>query len=60
MEFIAIRENMRREEYIGTGLMGSKKAMNFGANLPEVVTPEFVRDEVGRRPRHHPLQHQPS
>ena len=20
--------------------------MNFGANLPEVVTPEFVRDEV--------------
>ena len=46
MEFIAIRENMRREEYIGTGLMGSKKAMNFGANLPEVVTPEFVRDEV--------------
>ena len=46
MEFIAIRENMRREEYVGTGLMGSKKAMNFGANLPEVVTPEFVRDEV--------------
>ncbi len=46
MEFIAIRENMRRQEYVNSGLMGSKKAMNFGANLPDVVTPEFVRDEV--------------
>ena len=46
MEYIAIRENMRRQEFFGTELMGPRKAMSFGANLPEVVTPEFVRDEV--------------
>ena len=46
MEFIAIRENMRRQEFFGSPLLGSPKAMNFGANLPAVVTPEFVRAEV--------------
>ena len=46
MEYIAIRENMRRQQFFGTALMGSPKAMNFGANLPQVVTPEFVRAEV--------------
>ena len=46
MEFIAIRENMRRQEFFGSPLLGSPRAMNFGANLPAVVTPEFVRAEV--------------
>ena len=46
MEFIAIRENMRRQEFFGSPLLGSPKAMSFGANLPAVVTPEFVRAEV--------------
>ena len=44
MEFIAIRENMRREllrEQIRDG-------EDFGAELPDVVTPEFVMSEVAR------------
>ena len=32
---------------------------SFGASLPAFITPEFVRDEVARGPRHHPGQHQP-
>ncbi|MDH5411176.1 MAG: phosphomethylpyrimidine synthase ThiC, partial [Alphaproteobacteria bacterium] len=43
MEFIAIRENLGREQM--------KEAMerdgeSFGANIPDFITPEFVRDEV--------------
>ena len=44
MEFVAIRENMRREtlrEIIRDG-------EDFGASIPDVMTPEFVRDEVAR------------
>ncbi len=44
MEFIAIRENLRREllrEQIRDG-------EDFGAELPDVVTPEFVMSEVAR------------
>ena len=44
MEFVAVRENMRREtlrEIIRDG-------EDFGASIPDVVTPEFVRDEVAR------------
>ncbi|OGA50578.1 MAG: phosphomethylpyrimidine synthase ThiC, partial [Betaproteobacteria bacterium RIFCSPLOWO2_12_FULL_62_13] len=47
MEFIAIRENQRRE-----GLMESLTRQHpgehFGAAIPKVITPEFVRDEVAR------------
>jgi phosphomethylpyrimidine synthase len=46
MEFIAIRENMRRKEHHGEELQRRHPGMSFGANLPEEVTPEFVRDEV--------------
>jgi phosphomethylpyrimidine synthase len=46
MEYIAIRENMRREEHIGEELHRRHPGMSFGAKLPEKVTPEFVRDEV--------------
>ncbi|MBI5752556.1 MAG: phosphomethylpyrimidine synthase ThiC [Hydrogenophilales bacterium] len=61
MEYIAIRENLRRREYIeslkAAGPTGLKMAEllgrqhrghNFGAALPEEITPEFVRDEVAR------------
>src|SRR5690606_31050605 len=61
MEFVAIRENLRREHYIETlrasGPEGEKHAERmlrrhngqaFGANIPEIITPEFVRDEVAR------------
>ncbi|HOW69577.1 MAG TPA: phosphomethylpyrimidine synthase ThiC [Phycisphaerae bacterium] len=56
MEFIAIRENQRREGL--TGLAGGNGRNHlagrihvgqpWGAAIPKVVTPEFVRDEVAR------------
>ncbi len=61
MEFVAIRENLRRREYMASlkasGPMGNKLAdlmlrqhpgQNFGASIPAEITPEFVRDEVAR------------
>ncbi|MDD5390845.1 MAG: phosphomethylpyrimidine synthase ThiC [Gallionellaceae bacterium] len=61
MEYVAIRENMRREEYLATlrssGPMGDKLAklmgrqhagQNFGASIPAEITPEFVRSEIAR------------
>ena len=47
MEFIAIRENQRREgisDFIQTQHTGE----NYGASIPKLITPEFVRDEVAR------------
>ena len=44
MEFIAIRENLGRAEALETAAGGH----SFGAAIPKVVTPEFVRDEVAR------------
>ncbi|KRB88571.1 phosphomethylpyrimidine synthase ThiC [Noviherbaspirillum sp. Root189] len=59
MEYIAIRENMRRKEYLenlkASGPMGQKLAdlmgrqhpgQSFGAAIPAEITPEFVRSEV--------------
>lgn len=61
MEFVAIRENLRREHYIeslrASGPQGEEMArrltkvhpgQNFGASLPTTVTPEFIRDEIAR------------
>jgi len=61
MEFVAIREALRRREYLdslrGAGPTGQKMAellgrqhrgQSFGAAIPEEITPEFVRDEVAR------------
>jgi len=61
MEFIAIRENQRRAEYIesllASGPKGARLAdllgrqhpgQSFGASIPAEITPEFVRDEVAR------------
>ncbi len=61
MEFIAIRENNNRAAYLeslkASGPMGEKLAalmnrqhpgQNFGANLQNEITPEFVRSEVAR------------
>lgn len=61
MEYIAIRENMRRQEYMeslkSSGPTGEKMAalmmrqhpgQSFGAAIPSEITPEFVRDEVAR------------
>jgi phosphomethylpyrimidine synthase len=49
MEFIAIRENMGRQEAPGDGELGRQHPGNsFGASMPAEITPEFVRDEVAR------------
>ena len=61
MEYIAIRENMRRKEYLeevkASGPTGKKLAelmgrqhpgQSFGASIPAEITPEFVRDEIAR------------
>ncbi len=44
MEYIAIRENLGREQAFG----GERDGESFGASIPDYVTPEFVRDEVAR------------
>lgn len=46
MEYIAIRENMGRERVRNDLLKGQHLGQDFGANLPENITPEFVRKEV--------------
>ncbi|MFP2768835.1 phosphomethylpyrimidine synthase ThiC [Oceanisphaera sp. KMM 10153] len=46
MEYIAIRENMGRERVRDEMLLQQHPGQNFGANLPESITPEFVRKEV--------------
>ena len=61
MEYIAIRENLHRKEYIeslrASGPNGQKLAdlmgrqhpgQSYGASIPAEITPEFVRSEVAR------------
>ncbi|HSY26772.1 MAG TPA: phosphomethylpyrimidine synthase ThiC, partial [Burkholderiaceae bacterium] len=61
MEYVAIRENMCRKEYLEklktSGPMGGKLAdlmgrqhpgQSFGAAIPAEITPEFVREEIAR------------
>ncbi|MDP4591219.1 MAG: phosphomethylpyrimidine synthase ThiC [Burkholderiaceae bacterium] len=61
MEFIAIRENMRIEQYVeslrNSGPDGDKMVkrllrqhpgQSFGASIPSKITAEFVRDEIAR------------
>ncbi|USX26192.1 phosphomethylpyrimidine synthase ThiC [Oxalobacteraceae bacterium OTU3CINTB1] len=61
MEFVAIRENLRRKEYLdnlkGSGPMGQRLAdlmgrqhpgQSFGAAIPAEITAEFVREEIAR------------
>ena len=47
MEYIAIRENQRRE-HMSELLQTQHKGHDFGASIPKMITPEFVRDEVAR------------
>ena len=49
MEYVAIRETMRREHLADAGLLNHQHpGQNFGASIPKVITPEFVRDEIAR------------
>ena len=47
MEFIAIRENQRREN-LAELITRQHPGHSFGAAIPKAITPEFVRDEVAR------------
>jgi phosphomethylpyrimidine synthase len=47
MEYIAIRENQRREG-LSELLTRQHPGQHFGASIPKIITPEFVRDEVAR------------
>jgi phosphomethylpyrimidine synthase len=48
MEYIAIRENMGRKQALESARATLDDGESFGAELPEFVTAEFVRDEVAR------------
>ena len=61
MEFVAIRENLRRKEYLAelaaSGPLGGRMAemmgrqhpgQSFGAATQQEITPEFVRSEIAR------------
>ena len=51
MEFIAIRENLMRDEMLKTlpeMVTRQHPGQSFGAAIPAIITPEFVRDEVAR------------
>lgn len=48
MEFIALRENMGRAKYRDQVLNQQHPGQSFGANLPQDITAEFVRDEVAQ------------
>ncbi len=46
MEYVAIRENQKLQEV--KRLSKQHPGQDFGASIPDVITPEFVRDEVAR------------
>ncbi len=48
MEYVAIRENMLRDLTPEEAAKLKAEAERWGAEIPDVVTPEFVRDEVAR------------
>ena len=48
MEYIAIRENQRFESITDPVLLKQHAGENFGAAIPKIITPEFVRSEIAR------------
>ena len=52
MEYVAIRENLKRQALQEMGAEASQGrrqlGQSFGASIPEEITPEFVRDEIAR------------
>ena len=50
MEYIAIRENQNSKTWLENNkeLSFQHKGESFGASVPEIITPQFVRDEVAR------------
>ncbi|PTL75644.1 phosphomethylpyrimidine synthase ThiC [Vitiosangium sp. GDMCC 1.1324] len=47
MEFVAVRENLKREA-VAAELSRQHPGHSWGAAIPREITPEFVRDEVAR------------
>ena len=47
MEYVAIRENQRLEK-LSDLLKTQHPGEHFGAAIPRIITPEFVRDEIAR------------
>jgi phosphomethylpyrimidine synthase len=47
MEFVAIRENQRRDA-LSDVITRQHPGQEFGAAIPKTITPEFVREEVAR------------
>ena len=47
MEYIAIRENQRRDNLTEI-FTRQHEGDSFGASIPKIITPEFVRQEVAR------------
>ena len=50
MEYVAIRENQARElAFRETSSLGDQHpGHSWGANIPKIITPDFVREEVAR------------
>ena len=51
MEFIAIRENLGREQHAPLATHHAPRSLggqSFGAAIPDYITPEFVRSEIAR------------
>ena len=48
MEFIATRENLKLQQYKDEMLRRRHPGESFGAQIPQAVTPEFVREELAR------------
>lgn len=47
MEFVAIRENQRRDN-LSELVTRQHPGESFGAAIPKIITPEFVREEIAR------------
>jgi len=52
MEYVAIRENLKLQELRNdpryATLLRQHRGQNFGAQIPDTITPEFVREEIAR------------
>jgi phosphomethylpyrimidine synthase len=46
MEYIAIRENLGREDALRAKAATRDRGEGFGANIPDFITGEFVRNEI--------------
>ena len=48
MIYVAERENLGRREALATAAETLAQGQSFGADIPEHITPEFVRSEIAR------------